>query len=96
MTKAEVVAALTPTINALATQMAMFTTNLNNISNNNNRNNPNSGGGPTPVVRVRNHNHTTHIYKKSEHTRESDLEYYEGRYYNKLKDDYCNIPLNFK
>jgi len=32
VTKAEVVAALTPTINALATQIAISTTNLNNIS----------------------------------------------------------------
>jgi len=44
---------LTATLNALAAQMAMFTTNLNNIANNNhnynNRNNQNKGGGPIRV-----------------------------------------------
>ena len=59
MTKAEVVAALTPTLNALAAQMVMLTTNLNNIANNNNnRNNLNRRGEPTPVTRVRNNNQT--------------------------------------
>ena len=59
MTKAEVVAALTLTLNALAAQMAMLTTNLNNIANNNNnRNNLNMRGEPIPVIRVRNNNQT--------------------------------------
>jgi hypothetical protein len=34
------------------------------------------------------------MYKKSEHTHESDLEYYERRYYNKLKDDYYNFKIS--
>jgi hypothetical protein len=34
------------------------------------------------------------MYKKSEHTRESDLEYYERRYYNKLKDDSYNFKIS--
>jgi len=84
VTKVEFVAALTPTLNALAAQMAMLTTNLNsnnNITNNkNNRNNPDRGGGPIPVIRVRKNNHTIVTYRKSKHIRESDLEYYERRY----------------
>jgi len=67
----------------------------NNIrNNNNNRNNLNRKGEPIPVIRVRNNNHTTHMYRKSEYTRESDLEYYERRYYNKLKDDYYNFKIS--
>jgi len=31
--------------------------------------------------------------QKLEHTHESDLEYYEHRYYNKLKDDYYNFKI---
>jgi len=53
-----------------------------NANNNNNRNNPNRGGGPISVIMVRNNKHTIVTYQKSEHTRESDLEYYEHRYYN--------------
>jgi hypothetical protein len=34
------------------------------------------------------------MYRKSEHTREYDLEYYERRYYNKLKDDYYNFKIS--
>ena len=60
MTKAEVVAGLTPTLNALAAQMAMLTTNLNNITTNNKNNikNLNMRGEPIPVIRVRNNNQT--------------------------------------
>ena len=95
------------TIKALSNQMAAITAkvdddnnnaNNNNINNNNNNNNninnPNTGGGPIPVNKVRNNNHTTHMYKKSEHTRESDLEYYDRRYYNKLKHDYYKFIIS--
>jgi len=79
--------------------MSMLTTNLNNITNNNNinnnRNDPNRGGGPIPVIRVRNNNHTVITYQKSEHICESDLEYYERRYYNKLKDDYYKFKISY-
>ncbi|PNX63899.1 subtilisin-like protease, partial [Trifolium pratense] len=88
---------LTTMVKALSTQMAALTTKLNNNANNNNnintnksnRNNSNKGDEPIPVIRVRNNNHTIVTYIKSEHTRdESDLEYYERRYYKRLKDDY--------
>jgi len=46
------------------------------------------------VIRVRNNNNTIVTYQKSEHTRESDLEYYERRYYNKLKDDYHKFKIS--
>ena len=59
--------------------------NNNSNNNNNNRNNPNKGGEPIPIIRVRNNNHTIYTYIKSEHTREYDLEYYERRYYTKLR-----------
>jgi hypothetical protein len=89
-------------IKALSDQMAALTDKVDDINNNNNANNnntiinnnnnnindPNRGGGPIPVIRVDNNNHTIVTYKKLEHTSESDLEYYERRYYNKLKDDH--------
>ncbi|XP_058748391.1 factor of DNA methylation 4-like [Vicia villosa] len=34
------------------------------------------------------------MYRKSEHTRESDLEYYEGRYYSELKDNYHELEIS--
>jgi len=34
------------------------------------------------------------MYQKSEHIRESNLKYYEHRYYNKLKDDYYQIKTS--
>jgi len=34
------------------------------------------------------------MYRKSEHTRESDLEYYEGRYYKDFKDDYYKFKIS--
>ncbi|XP_045791266.1 uncharacterized protein LOC123885971 [Trifolium pratense] len=47
------------------------------------------------VIRVRNNNHTFVTYIKSEYTRgESDLEYYEHRYYKKLKDDYYEFKIS--
>jgi hypothetical protein len=109
VTKAEVVAVLTPILNALAAQMEMFTTNLNNTANdinnnnanknniniNNNKNNPNRGGEPIPVIRVHNNNHTIVTYQKLEHTRESHFGIlYEHRYYNKLKDDYYKFKIS--
>ncbi|KAK2424965.1 protein INVOLVED IN DE NOVO [Trifolium repens] len=33
-------------------------------------------------------------FRNSQHTRESDLEYYEHRYYNDLKDDYYRLKLS--
>jgi hypothetical protein len=115
ITRAELEGLFT-SVNALTTQMATLTTQVNNIAlninnnnNNNNRNNnnnnnrndnkhtknnPNRGGGPTPVIRVRRNNHTIVMYKKSKHTHESDLEYYERRYYKKLKDDYYNFKIS--
>ena len=72
--------------------------NNNNANNNNNnisiRNNPNRGGGPILVIRVRNNNHTIVTYRKSEHTSESNFEYYDCRYYNKLKDDYYKFKIS--
>jgi hypothetical protein len=81
-------AALTAAITALTTQV----NNINNNRNNKNRNN--RGGEPIPVIRVRNNKHIVVMYKKSKHTHESDLEYYERRYYNKLKDDYYNFKIS--
>ncbi|KAK2400521.1 XH/XS domain-containing protein [Trifolium repens] len=86
-------AALTATITALTTQV----NNIINNNNNNNRNNKNRNnreGEPIPVIWVRNNKHIVVMYKKSEHTHESDLEYYERRYYNKLKDDYYNFKIS--
>ncbi|CAI8592332.1 unnamed protein product [Vicia faba] len=34
------------------------------------------------------------MYRKSDRTRESDLEYYERRYYNNLKDDYYKLEVS--
>jgi hypothetical protein len=75
MTKAElagITATLTTsitTIKALTDQMAALTAkidnNINNRNNNNNINNLNKRGEPIPVSRVRNSNHTTHMYRKS-------------------------------
>ncbi|PNY03896.1 putative LRR receptor-like protein kinase [Trifolium pratense] len=65
-----------------------------NTNNNHNNNNPNKRGEPILVIRVRNNKHTIVMYRKSEHTRESDLEYYERRYYNKLKDDYYKFKIS--
>jgi len=87
---------------ALSDQMVALTTTTTtmtikvdgNDANNNNRNNQNRRGEPISVIRVRNNNHTTHMYRKLEHTRESDLEYYERRYYNKLKDDYYDFKIS--
>jgi len=102
MTRAEfssITATLTTTIKTLSDQMAAMTTkdddinnNCNN-NNNNNRNNLNRRGEPIPVIRVRNNNLTIVMYRKSEHTRESNLEYYEHKYYNKLKDDYYKFKI---
>ncbi|CAJ2647760.1 unnamed protein product [Trifolium pratense] len=70
-----------------------MTTLSNNV--NNNRINPNRGGERIPVIRVRNNNQTIVTYIKSEHTRgESDLEYYERRYYKRLKDDYYTFKIS--
>ncbi|KAI5447049.1 hypothetical protein KIW84_014772 [Lathyrus oleraceus] len=33
------------------------------------------------------------MYKKSQHTRESDLKYYQHRYFNELKDDYYKLEI---
>ncbi|KAK2418850.1 XH/XS domain-containing protein [Trifolium repens] len=85
-------AALTAAITALTTQVNNINNNSNNNRNNKNRNN--RGGEPIPVIRVRNNKHIVVMYKKSEHTHESDLEYYERRYYNKLKDDYYNFKIS--
>jgi len=67
-----------------------------NINNHNykNKNNRNRRGEPILVIRVRNNNLTIVMYRKSEHTRESDLKYYERRYYNKLKDDYYSFKIS--
>ena len=94
VTKAEVVAALTPAFKALAAQMTMLTTNLNNIVNNNNNKNLTRREEPISVIRVRNNNPTIVMHRKSEHTRESDFEYYELRYYTKLKDDYYRFKIS--
>jgi len=90
---------LTEAIKALSDQMAVLTAKVGDINNNannnnNNRNNPNRGGGPIPVTRVRNNIYTIVTYQKTEHTHESDLEYYERRYYNKLKDDYYKFKIS--
>ena len=104
-----IIAALTATLNGITAnaktltyQMVALIAKIDNINyrnnnirnNNNNKNNLNRKGEPVLVIRVRNNNHTTHMYRKSEHTRESDLEYYERRYYNKLKDDYYNFKIS--
>ncbi|CAK8536089.1 unnamed protein product [Lathyrus sativus] len=34
------------------------------------------------------------MYRKSEHTRESDLKYYQRRYFNELKDDYYKLEIS--
>jgi hypothetical protein len=77
--------------------VAALTTQMNNNANNNdnhNRNNPNRRWGPISVSSVRNNNHTIDTYRKSWHTRKSDLEYYERRYYKKLKDDYYKFKIS--
>ncbi|CAL5200158.1 unnamed protein product [Lathyrus oleraceus] len=33
------------------------------------------------------------MYRKSQHTRESDLKYYQRRYFNELKDDYYKLEI---
>ncbi|CAJ2667684.1 unnamed protein product [Trifolium pratense] len=84
------IAGLTGAITALTTQMTTLSNNVNN-----NRINPNRGGERIPVIRVRNNNQTIVTYIKSEHTRgESDLEYYERRYYKRLKDDYYTFKIS--
>jgi len=88
------IAALTVTIKALLDQMAVLTAMVDDDDNNNNNNNPNKGGGEISVIRVRNKNHTIDTYRKSEYTRESDLEYCERRYYKKLKDDYYKFKIS--
>ena len=65
--------------------------NANNNNNNNNINNPNRGGEPISVIRVRNNNPAIVTYRKSKYANESDLEYYERRYYTRLKDDYYSF-----
>ncbi|CAJ2634073.1 unnamed protein product [Trifolium pratense] len=84
------IAGLTGAITALTTQMTTLSNNVNN-----NRINPNRGGERIPVIRVRNNNQTIVTYIKSEHTRgESDLEYYERRYYKRLKDGYYTFKIS--
>ncbi|CAJ2667029.1 unnamed protein product [Trifolium pratense] len=84
------IAGLTGAITALTTQMTTLSNNVNN-----NKINPNRGGERIPVIRVRNNNQTIVTYIKSEHTRgESDLEYYERRYYKRLKDDYYTFKIS--
>ena len=95
----KIIAALNAAFKALSDQMTTLTAKVDAINNNNNnninRNNPNRGGGPIPVIRVHNNNnHITDTYRKLEHTRESDLEYYELRYYKKLKDDYYKFKIS--
>jgi len=83
MTKAEfagITATLNSTIKALLDQMVAWTAKVDN------NNNPNRGE-PIPVIRVRNNNPTIVTYRKSKYANESDLEYYERRYYTRLKDD---------
>jgi len=87
--------ALTTTTTVLTTKVDFINNNNeHNRNNDNNRINPNRGGKPIPIIRVRNNNHTIVMYRKSEHTRESDLKYYEHRYYNKLKGDYYEFKIS--
>jgi len=58
----------------------------------NNNNNPNRGE-PITVIRVCNNIPTIVMYRKSKYANESNLEYYECRYYTKLKDDYYNFEI---
>jgi len=98
MTRAEfpdITATFTTTIKTLSDQMAALTSKVDNDNNNiSKRKNPNRGKGSIPVIRVRNNNLTIVMYRKSEHTHESDLEYYERRYYNKLKYDYYEFKIS--
>jgi len=88
-------ASLTTTTTTLTTKVDNRTNNNDNNNNTtNNRNNPNRGGGSISVIRVLNNNHTIVTYRKSEHSHESDLEYYERRYYIKLKDDYYKFKIS--
>lgn len=88
-------ATLTTDIKALLDQMAAWTAKVYNNANNNNRNNPNRGGEPIPVIRVCNNIPTIVTYRKSKYANESDLEYYERRYYSKLTDDYYEIEISY-
>jgi len=81
-------------IKALSVQMAAWIAKVDNNNNDNNRNNPNRGGEPIPVIRLCNNIPTIVTYRKLKHTCESDLEYYERRYYTKLKDDYCKFEIS--
>ncbi|GAU36349.1 hypothetical protein TSUD_321880 [Trifolium subterraneum] len=90
----------TASLIALAAQITMLSNGLNNNINDNNNDNRNDknnddnnqnnnnrnnrGGEPIPVIRVRN----------NKHTRDTDLEYYERRYYKKLKDDYYEFKIS--
>lgn len=77
-------------IEDLSDQMAAWTAKVDN----NNRNNPNRGGEPIPVIRVCNNIPTIVTYRKSKYSNESDLEYYERRYYTRLKDDYYKFEIS--
>jgi len=75
----------------------------NNANNNNNKEH-NGRCGPIKVPRGIKYQiiedssfskvKETDTYIKSDHTRESDLEYYERRYYKNLKDDYCKLKIS--
>ncbi|RHN43583.1 putative Zinc finger-XS domain-containing protein [Medicago truncatula] len=96
MTRAEfadITATLTTDIKALLDQMSAWTGKVYN-NNANNRNNPNRGGEPIPVIRVCNNIPIIVTYRKLKYADESDLEYYERRYYNKLTDDYYEIEIS--
>jgi len=88
---------LTTTIKALLDQMVAWTAKVDNNNannnNNNNKNNPNRGE-PILIIRVCNNILTIVTYRKSKHANESDLEYYERRYYTKLKDDYYQFEIS--
>ena len=98
MTREEFVgitATLTTNIKALLGHMAAWIAKVdNNNANNNNRNNPTRGGEPIPVIRVFNNIPTIVTYRKSKYANEYDLEYYERRYYTKLKDDYYQFEIS--
>jgi hypothetical protein len=82
--------ALNAQITALSNQMNNKHNHHNNRNNgDNNRINLNWGGEPIPVIRVRNNNHTNVVYKKSVHTCESDLEYYNF----KISDSIYRCPF---
>jgi len=66
-------------IEALSDQMAAWIAKVDN------KNNLNRGGKSIPVIRVINIIPTIVTYRKSKYSNESDLDYYERRYYTKLK-----------